>query len=307
MFDRPLRDGRKQHMNTNDTPTGEAPQTAWQLQHTAAVAALTSAHRAGFDMGEFICQVVTATAANAGGTEALLSVRTGSWEADFVRQIVHRTAGEAVDHLAAYRTEPVKLYFDAGALYGDLGLENLLYEEDAQNGEPLQEMLKAIPMDWYEDVPGPVLAWRRDKPKRLREDMTAGQRAYLDAAEELQDQNAERSERMERLLAADVIAYRANLREAALHHLGAYGLQDVPVEFVEGSRYDEEPTYSELGEVLEAIEEGAAQRAVVPPLGRPRAEIEGSVVDAVRSAGLTYTERDAAGERAPHTDEEEQA
>jgi hypothetical protein len=284
-------------MSTETTEPVPAP--TWDELHAAAVAALTAATKAGYDMGEFICHVVTAAAANAGGAEALLSVRTGSWEADYVRQIVLSTAGDAVDHLAAYRTEPVRLYFDTEALYGPLGLEDLLHEEGDHNAQPINDAEEALPAGMYEPLPGPVRGWAR-----LREDLSDEERAQVAAFEELAAQDTERFDRMEALYAADVIAYRANLHEAARHQLAANGLQEVPVEFVEGGREYDEPTYSELGDVLAAIEEAAVQRAVVPPLGRPLAEIEGSVVDAVRAAGLTYTERDAAGERAPQTGEE---
>ena len=69
-----------------------------------AIAALTAAARqtrvrgAGtdqatvepVDFGEIACHVITTVAANLGGVEALLAGRLGSWEADYVRQIVQR-------------------------------------------------------------------------------------------------------------------------------------------------------------------------------------------------------------------------
>ncbi len=65
-----------------------------------AIAALTTAarqrrtvgagtpgeHTERVDFGEIVCRVVTAVAANLGGTEALLAGRPGSWEADYVRR-----------------------------------------------------------------------------------------------------------------------------------------------------------------------------------------------------------------------------
>ena len=81
---------------------------------TQAITALTAAARrtrvrgAGtehaqvepVDFAEIACHVLTTVAANVGGVEALLAGRPGSWEADYVRQIVHR------------RTEPVRLVLD---------------------------------------------------------------------------------------------------------------------------------------------------------------------------------------------------
>ena len=92
-----------------------------------AIAALTAAARrertigAGtpnehiepVDFGEIACHVITAVAANVGGVEVLLSGRPGSWEADYVRQIVQSTAGDDDTELLRYRTEPVRIEFDA--------------------------------------------------------------------------------------------------------------------------------------------------------------------------------------------------
>lgn len=85
-----------------------------------AIAALTAAargtrtigagtpyeHTEPVDFGEIACQVLTAVAANVGGVEELLAGRPGSWEADYVRQIVHSTAGDRPEDLAPWRTEP---------------------------------------------------------------------------------------------------------------------------------------------------------------------------------------------------------
>lgn len=286
-------------MNNETTEQTSAP-TRDELQ-AATVAALTAATKAGMDMGEFICHAVTAAAANAGGPGALLAVRPGSWEAGYVRQIVESTAGEAVDHLAVYRTEPLRLYLDAEFLFGELGLYDLLQEEGDRNAQAVRDAEDAVPSDIYEPLPGPVFGWAEPGSRgrqRLREDLSDEVRALLAAVEKADAQDTKHFARLEALYEADVAAYRANLRQAAIDQLGAYGLQDVPLEVVEDTRPTGEP-YSELNDILYEIELNAEQRVVVPPLGRPRAEIEGSVVDAVRAAGLTYTERDAAGERAP--------
>ena len=85
-----------------------------------AIAALTAAargtrtigagtpyeHTEPVDFAEIACHVLTAVAANVGGVEELLAGRPGSWEADYVRQIVHSTAGDRPDDLALWRTEP---------------------------------------------------------------------------------------------------------------------------------------------------------------------------------------------------------
>ena len=63
-------------------------------------------HTEPIDFAEIACHVLTAVAANVGGVEELLAGRPGSWEADYVRQIVHSTAGDRPDDLALWRTEP---------------------------------------------------------------------------------------------------------------------------------------------------------------------------------------------------------
>lgn len=80
------------------------------------------------DFGEIISIVVTATAANLGGVEELLAGRPGSWEADYVRQIVNSTA--LPRELNQYRTEPVKLVFNPEDLFDDVGLRGLFDDED---------------------------------------------------------------------------------------------------------------------------------------------------------------------------------
>lgn len=84
-----------------------------------AIAALTAAargtrtigwgtwneHEEPADFGEIACHVLTAVAANLGGVEDLLAGRPGSWEADYVRQIVHSTAGDDPEELLQWRTD----------------------------------------------------------------------------------------------------------------------------------------------------------------------------------------------------------
>ncbi|CAM5540228.1 hypothetical protein [Leifsonia shinshuensis] len=108
-----------------------------------AIAALTAAARqtrvrgAGtdqatvepVDFGEIACHVITRVAANLGGVDALLAGRPGSWEADYVRQIVQSTAGDDPDELLRWRTEPVRLPFDVEDEFYDFGLGDL-YDQD---------------------------------------------------------------------------------------------------------------------------------------------------------------------------------
>lgn len=124
-----------------DTPAQPDTRPDYTAQ---AIAALTSAARttrtigggtetehtepAGF--GEIACRVITSVAANLGGGDTLLAGRPGSWEADYVRQIVHSTTPE--EELLAWRTEPVRLHLDVEGVFYDFGLEQLWDEELGQ-------------------------------------------------------------------------------------------------------------------------------------------------------------------------------
>ncbi|MGM7669288.1 hypothetical protein [Microbacterium sp. A93] len=110
---------------------------------TAAIEALTAAasstrvigrgtpneHREPVDLAEIVCQVITTVAANAGGIETLLAGRPGSWEADYVRQIVYSTAGHEDADLLRFRTGPVRLVVDFEGTFYDFGLEGMWGQE----------------------------------------------------------------------------------------------------------------------------------------------------------------------------------
>lgn len=118
-----------------------------------AIAALTTAahqrrtigqgtpneHSEPVDFGEIACHVITSVAANVGGIETLLAGRPGSWEADYVRQIVQSTAGDDEDELLRYRTEPVHLTIDVEGTFYDFGIEAMWDQEREQAIEREQD------------------------------------------------------------------------------------------------------------------------------------------------------------------------
>ncbi|MFG1913022.1 hypothetical protein [Kribbella sp. NPDC048928] len=61
------------------------------------------------DWAEFVAQALVAAAANVGGIETALSGRSGSWEADHVRQLVLGTVGAEEEYLWEHRTEPLTI------------------------------------------------------------------------------------------------------------------------------------------------------------------------------------------------------
>ena len=96
-------------------------------------------HREAVDLAEIVCHVITAVAANVGGIETLLAGRPGSWEADYVRQIVHSTAGHDEAELLRFRTEPIRLALGVDDIFGDFGLEKMWDHERRQAIEREQD------------------------------------------------------------------------------------------------------------------------------------------------------------------------
>jgi len=119
---------------TNSPRAQEA--AAWEACHLAAVDVLTRASRltvtdgAGRvrrrDLAEFAAHVLVSVAANLGSVDELLAGRTGSWEADLVRQLVTSTVGTDAAALLPYAVEPVVLTLDVTALVESEGPDGLL-------------------------------------------------------------------------------------------------------------------------------------------------------------------------------------
>ncbi|MCI4659563.1 hypothetical protein [Cryobacterium zhongshanensis] len=125
-------------------------------------------HSERYDFGEILTRLVTTTAANLGSVDALLAGRPGSWEADFVRQIVASSVPE--DQLHLYRTEPVRLILDPESVFEDLGLRALFDDADNQLS------------DGYDDGTGPEDDGANDDAiDQKRETLEAKYRADVDA------------------------------------------------------------------------------------------------------------------------------
>ena len=114
------------------------PENPLEQNVARAIEALTGAARltyttpAGeerYDFGEIACRVIASVAANVGGAETLLAGRPGSWEADYVRQIIQSTVPE--DGLYEFRTKPVYIDLDVDVALDDLGVD-AMYWADVQ-------------------------------------------------------------------------------------------------------------------------------------------------------------------------------
>ena len=115
---------------------GQAIETLTALARQTRVrgAGTPSAAVEPVDFADLTAQVLTAVAANLGSVGELLAGRSGSWEADLVRRLVEGTAGDDPDSLLIYRTEPVRLEFDAGDLFYDFGIAEP-YEDEVASAD----------------------------------------------------------------------------------------------------------------------------------------------------------------------------
>lgn len=74
------------------------------------------------DWAEFVTLALAGAAANAGGIENVLAGRSGSWEADHVRQLLISTVGGDEQQLREHRTEPVVVEVFVDEIMVDLGM-----------------------------------------------------------------------------------------------------------------------------------------------------------------------------------------
>ena len=287
-----------------------------------AIAALTAAarrertigagtpneHTEPVDFGEIACHVITAVAANVGGVEVLLSGRPGSWEADYVRQIVQSTAGDDDTELLRYRTEPVRIEFDAEEAFDDFGLTGL-YERDvdelasrsaAADDALFEAYVTAEERARIEEIRAATTnvigtddeaLFERSKP--LMEEAQAIVEAITQRAVAADDPlaaaltAAETAEETAReLWEQDQAAYRDAYAAAIRQALTDRGLT-VEVEVVE-------PSGAELGEwdpLVDELHEHARKNAPLPMTGAAPDWTSGTPADALHRAGLTYVTR----------------
>ena len=272
-------------------------------------------HTEPIDAAELICSVVASVAANLGGADELLSGRPGSWEAGYVRQIVDSTAGNDERELLRWRTEPVRLEFDAEDVFSDMGIYELYDEEFADASEVYEaarvavfeatatadELARAHELEAalhgvlgkneeemaevtarfqeYDDLYAAV--WKRAEAAGgdLLESVAAAQRL---------------SDQINQLWEADKAAYRDAYADAARQMLTDRGLGHLAVELVDAEAGD--PWVWD--ELTEELQEHVRRNAVLPMTGQAPDWTDGRPADALRRAGQTYTGRAAAANAA---------
>lgn len=265
-------------------------------------------HREPVDFGEIACHVLTAVAANMGGVDRLLAGRPGSWEADYVRQIVNSTAGSDDEDLVRYRTEPVRVNIYVDLIFQDFGLEELYEEAADELARPVddadQALFEAVATDDEKSRLAVNIAARQEIEDAFQ---AGGERPAIELESALWDEAHAIIRAVQERAAADGHPTAAALaaaaaRNDAVHQLweqdqGAYleaytatlrrllaerGMSvdiEVAVENVE---------WSELEDNLHT-----AARAVTPlPMtGEWPDWSDGTPADALRRAGLTYAAR----------------
>lgn len=296
-----------------------------------AIAALTAAarrertigagtpneHTEPVDFGEIACHVITAVAANVGGVEVLLSGRPGSWEADYVRQIVQSTAGGDDTELLRYRTEPVRIEFDVEDAFYDFGLTDLYdraVDELASRWVAADDALfdayvTAEERARIEEIRAATTNVRTDdealfeRSKPLMEEARAIVEAITQRAVAADDPlaaaltAAETAEETAReLWEQDQSAYREAYTAAIRQALTDRGLT-VEVEVVEArGELEWDPLVYEL---VDELHEHARKNAPLPMTGAAPDWTNGTPADALHRAGLTYVARaQADGSRA---------
>jgi hypothetical protein len=170
-----------------DELLGEAVRVLTEAARSTRPVGVDGQRREQADWAEFVALAVAGAAANVGGVEAVLAGRSGSWEADLVRQLLAGTVGPEEQYLLAHRTEPVTVVLHVDDILLDRGAwdayDAAVIELDRQAGAAYDRDL--------------------DDPER----------------EPLLDQFAELEERVERLREQDWAAYgqalKANVEAAA--------------------------------------------------------------------------------------------
>ncbi|WP_430786905.1 hypothetical protein [Actinoplanes sp. G11-F43] len=170
--------------HTADALTGQAitALTALARQTRIRGAGTPAATSEPVDFADLAAHVLTAVAANVGSVATLLAGRPGSWEADLLRRLLEGTAGEDADELVRWRTEPIRIWFDAADVLDDLGIGDLYQQEEDQiaaqvNGGTLTEaeqaagedLLDAIYQLWEQDQAAYTAAFRETAERYLAE------------------------------------------------------------------------------------------------------------------------------------------
>lgn len=269
-------------------------------------------HTEPADFAEVACLVLTAVAANVGGVDELLAGRSGSWEADLVRQIVQGTAGSDPVDLMRHRTEPLHLTLDVESdVFADFGIEALysadVAELDAREAAAdealfaafstpeerarIEQVRATIPNLSQELTPEESA--RADALMGEAEAIVAGVTARAEAEDDplaaAADAAADAAVAVRELYQRDQDAYREAFTAAVRQALTDRGLT-IAVDVIEPARADDD-SWTPDEELTRELHEHARTVAVLPMTGQAPDFTQGTPGEALRAAGLTYIAR----------------
>ncbi|MFJ2662695.1 hypothetical protein [Arthrobacter koreensis] len=258
-------------------------------------------HSVPVDFAGTLSRVLASVAANVGGIEALLQGRPGSWEADYVRQLLRSIAGENEESLLQYRTEPLQLSlnveevferFGLTELYGEAVEELSTLEADAdetmfQETATQQEKARLDALRTEAAQLTEADTTERNLIQQQAQDIllavtTRAEQAGNPAAAKLNNV-VETRELIDELWQQDQDSYRHAYAEAARHALSTRGLT-VSLEVIESGGSEHHPG-------LEDLHSYAEKTAPLPMTGQAPDWNQGKPANALRTAGLTYPAR----------------
>jgi hypothetical protein len=110
------------------------------------------------DWAEFVTLALAGAAANLGGIDAILNGRSGSWEADGVRQLLFSTVGADEAQLWAHRTDPIEI-----TLYVDELVIDRAYEAIEQYNADEAEISRRYEAAYEWDIDDAHYKWVYDR------------------------------------------------------------------------------------------------------------------------------------------------
>jgi hypothetical protein len=271
------------------------------------------------DFGEIACHVLTAVAANMGGVEELLAGRPGSWEADYVRQIVGSTAGHDEAELRRWRTDPVRVGLDVEGTFDELGLYRL-YEDEvdvlARAVDAADDALwEAVATDDEKQrLAANIAARQKLDAERVAGRSEAEDRAYVDASVALYNEAGdiirpvhERATAEGHPLAAALAAAQGLLdavnkvwEQDQVDYVTAYRSTVNRLLSERGMRVDvelvTEGDWPDWDELTDELHQEAREQTPLPMTGEAPDWTLTTPAESLRRAGLLYTDRAKASE-----------
>ena len=103
----------------------------------------TTAAPEQMDWAEFVTLALAGAAANLGGIDAVLAGRSGSWEAEGVRQLLYSTVGAEEAQLWGHRTDPIEITLYVDELLVDRADAPMAYDDAQREIDRLYEEANA--------------------------------------------------------------------------------------------------------------------------------------------------------------------